>query len=596
MKPFYMQISLKRRIWVALLTVTVIGVAVTGSYAYYYASGVMERSALQTSQDRLNKTAQVVDERLRHIIVATSTLMIGEPFQRLMAQVQSGAASGYFNLLSELQTPFTQMKLNELTIDSAYIVTPIGEFYPTDKARRLGAAFDETTVYEAVQAANAAGEPWTTLWVPGHAEELFTRTQQVVTLVMTPIYDTPVPDVYIVVNIKQDTIDELIRQNLDDRRINQVLLTRGGELVLEPLPGMPAADPAALQAQIADAERGDFEYGSAEGDYLVNFAALDMNPQWVLLGYQSKAELLAPLRNLRWAMLSITGVCLLLALLLASLLSELLLRPLLKLRNLMQRAGQHQLDVRFESRYEDEVTQVGYKFNAMLEQIQSLIVEVKRSEQEKRKSEVKALQAQIDPHFLYNTLNTIFWKSEMEEHETAKEMIVSLSLLFRLGLNNGREHTTLGQELEHVEQYLILQARCYPRLFDYEIRLEAPELRQLPVLKLLLQPLVENAIEHGLRELEHKGRLVVDVRRAGERLLLEVTDNGSGMNVEEVRRRMERPGESSQSYALSNVRSRLLLEYGDEAEVRLASVPGEATRVTLVIPIDPKGGEAHGQA
>ncbi|MFD1904774.1 sensor histidine kinase [Paenibacillus rhizoplanae] len=116
------------------------------------------------------------------------------------------------------------------------------------------------------------------------------------------------------------------------------------------------------------------------------------------------------------------------------------------------------LDVRFQSRYEDEVSAVGHKFNRMLDQIQVLIQEVRTSEQEKRKSEVKALQAQVDPHFLYNTLNTIFWKSENGEKSDVSEMIVALSLLFRLGLNNGNDITTLQQEVQHVRQYFAAPA------------------------------------------------------------------------------------------------------------------------------------------
>ncbi|QGQ98158.1 hypothetical protein EHS13_26370 [Paenibacillus psychroresistens] len=154
------------------------------------------------------------------------------------------------------------------------------------------------------------------------------------------------------------------------------------------------------------------------------------------------------------------------------------------------------MSVRFESTYKDEVAQVGDHFNTMLEKIEVLILNVRAAEHQKRLSEMKALQSQINPHFLYNTLNTILWKTESRKQEDVKEMIVSLSLLFRLGLNNGHELTTVRKEIEHVTQYLILQQQCYEELFEF--RIDADEIYLLNHASLkLLQPLVENSILHG---------------------------------------------------------------------------------------------------
>ncbi|XEC96069.1 sensor histidine kinase [Paenibacillus tarimensis] len=587
MKSLFFRISLKRRIWISFVLITVICIAVTGLYSYDYASGVMERNAVQSSQNMLNKTAQVVDERLRHVVVAASTFMMGEAFQRAMRDVQENNASSYYDHLSALQTPFAQMKLNELSIDSVFIHTPIGDFYPTDKARRQGLAFGDTTIQEAVRLAD---EPWNTLWVGGHREEFFTRGDPVVSLVMKPLFDFYLQDVYIIVNLKEDTLMKLISENLENRQIEQLLYMRDGNPVLMSEAGASFMDDPQLRRRLAGANKGNFEYKQPHGTaYLVNYAELEMNKNWVLIGYQSKSDLLAPMLKIRWAILMIMGGCIVMAFIFASVLSEVLLRPLLKLRGLMLKAGRNRLDVRFESRYEDEVTQVGYKFNLMLEQIQSLIEEVKLSEQEKRKSEIKALQAQIDPHFLYNTLNTIYWKSELEEHDAVKEMIVSLALLFRLGLNNGKEITSVAQEIEHVSQYLKLQSECYADMFSYSIRVEDKRLCELPILKIILQPLVENSILHGFQDMNRKGRIEINVFESREDLVIEVSDNGCGMDVREVRKRMKGQGDGRESYALSNVQTRLQLYYGEKARMEMESVPNERTKVTLFIPMGREG-------
>lgn len=582
MKRLLRKMSLKKRLWVSFVLLTVVCISVTGTYVSVFFSREMETQATKTSQDTLNKTAQVFDERLRNIVVSISTLMMGEPFQSTMQDVQAGNSKDYYNRLSQLQTPFAQMMLAEQSIDSVLVHTPIGDFYPTESRRNKTVDFADTSIQAAIQDTQ---EMWSTLWVRGHAEELFSRGNPVISLIIKPLFEKPLPGVYVVVNIREDHLQELIQAHLQEGSLRQLVVDRSSRAVFSTVPVM-SENGMQLDERIGISDRGHFEYMPENGGpYLVNYAALGMNDDWVLIGYQSKSKLLAPVQHMRWTILTIMGVCVVLALIISSMLSELLLKPLFKLRNLMFKVEQNQLDVRFESVFEDEISQVGHKFNRMLEQIGELIGEVKASEQEKRKSEIKALQAQIDPHFLYNTLNTIYWKSEMEEHRDVSGMIVSLSLLFRLGLNNGREITTLGQELEHVEQYLSLQAKCYPDLFDYEMPEVDERLLGIPVLKILLQPLAENSILHGFQELPRRGSIRIEAAAEGGLLTLTVTDNGSGMDAERIEKMLNGPETERASYALSNVRARLSLYYGYKASMKLESEPGVETSVKLIIPV-----------
>lgn len=125
-------------------------------------------------------------------------------------------------------------------------------------------------------------------------------------------------------------------------------------------------------------------------------------------------------------------------------LTSVLLKPLFKLRRLMRRVEENQLSVVYESRYEDEVAQVGFQFNRMMSEIQALIADVKTKEEDKRHAEIRALTAQMEPHFLYNTLNTIYCKSVMGENDDVNEMILSLSQMFQLGLSGGKDMIPLG--------------------------------------------------------------------------------------------------------------------------------------------------------
>lgn len=586
-RRIFRNMSLKRRLWVSFVLLTVVCISATGTYVSVFFAEEMASQATKTSQETLNKTAQVFDERMRNIVVSISTLMMGEPFQRTMRDVQAANRKEYYNRLSQLQTSFAQLMLTEQSIDSVLVSTPIGDFYPTEVQRFPGRRFEDTQLY--VQLENA-GPNWSPQWVSGHTDELFNRPYPVLSFIMKPLFEVNLPDVYVVVNIREDRMLELLQAHLKEGSLKQLVVDRARQPVFFSSPA-PEALAGKLLEQIGESGSGHLEDMAYEGNtYLLNYTSLEMNPDWLLIGYQSKAELLAPAQRMRWTIATIMGVCIVLALVLSSMLSELLLKPLFKLRNLMFKVEHNQLDVRFESNFEDEISQVGHKFNRMLEQINELIREVKASEEEKRKSEIKALQAQIDPHFLYNTLNTIYWKSEMDEHQAVREMIVSLSLLFRLGLNNGREMTTLRQELEHVTQYMNLQAMCYPELFDYEI--EADErLLELPVLKIVLQPLVENSILHGFQELSRSGRIRITAAAADGLLCLSVWDNGCGMDAAAVTRALQCGELQRTSYALSNVQARLELYYGRQAALRLESEPGAWTCVTLTYPIS--GGEGQ---
>lgn len=582
MKQLFRRMSLKRRLWVSFVLLTVVCIAATGTYVSVFFSREMEKQASKTSQETLNKTAQVLDERLRNIIVLVSTFMMGEPFQQTMRDVQANNGNQYYKRLSQLQTPFAQLMIAEQSIDSVLVHTPIGEFYSTENRRNPQVKFEDTSLYAKINSMQAG---WNKLWVAGHTDELFSRGDYVVSFIIKPLFDKQLSNTYIIVNIREDYLQQLIGAHMQSASLNQLIVDRSGEDVFVSTPELQLNEQEMYEG-IGEAARGNYDYIAQDGKhYLMNYAEMEMNPDWVLIGYQSKSELLQPVHHMRLVILSILGVFVIVALIMSSMLSELLLKPLFKLRNLMLKVEHNNLNVRFESTFEDEISQVGHKFNRMMDQIGELIQEVKTSEQEKHKSEIKALQAQIDPHFLYNTLNTIYWKSEMAEQQAVSEMIVSLSLLFRLGLNNGREITTLRQELEHVEQYLMLQAMCYPDLFDYTIVTVDEKLLDVPVLKILLQPLAENCILHGFQELAYKGRIVIEVLQEKDMLVLSVTDNGTGMDAMRVDRMLNGPASKRTSYALANVNARLALYYGHTASIKLSSEPGIQTTVKLIIPM-----------
>ncbi|MEK3867080.1 sensor histidine kinase [Paenibacillus sp. FSL H7-0716] len=578
LKAWVYRTSLKKRIWLSFTALTVFCISVTGLLAYSIASRAMERNSVELNQNVLNQSINVLDQKLKQIIVASSTMMLSEAYQQTIRDIKAHNIERFFANFSMLQAPFTQVELTENSIESILISTPDGDFYSTSNQRRTLTPFLESSLYQRIK------EKPESNWVESHRDELFAGKHHVISLVLQPLTDNYVPDLFLIVNVKEDILEDTVSGGGSLGSARFLLINKEGKSVFGDGERPGWSRDSVFLDKLKEADRGNFEYSAGDGPMLLSYASSGYAKDWVLVSYLSKKELLQPVRSIQWLVLMIMAACIVIALFLARYLSALLLGPLLKLQRTMSRVEQEDLSARFQSPFQDEIGEAGRKFNQMLDRIGELIVEVKDTEKEKRKAEIKALQAQIEPHFLYNTLNTIFWKCEMDEYEDVKQMVISLSALFQLGLNNGQEITTLGKELEHVRQYLNLQQQCYEGLFDYTID-AGVELLELPVLKIIIQPLVENSILHGLKELRGGGVIRISVEVANNTLLIRVTDNGTGMNAEKLNAWLKEPNGSG-GYALSNICSRLQLYYGKEAGLVFRSSPRVETEAVLSIPVE----------
>ena len=310
---------------------------------------------------------------------------------------------------------------------------------------------------------------------------------------------------------------------------------------------------------------------------------------WKIVGIFSLNETLAEVVNLRNVTFWITGTTLIIAIGVALIFTSSIAKPLSKLRRLMKRAESGDMDVHFKSKYDDEIGQLGNGFNNMIAEIRKLIDLVYAEQQRKREAELKILQAQIKPHFLYNTLDTIQWMAQDHQAGDIVEMVGALTKLFRIGLSNGEEMLSLRQELDHARSYMIIQKARYEDKFTYSVGCD-DSLLDCRVLKLILQPLVENSIYHGLKEKRGSGTVAVTARREGDALVLAVADDGAGIagkkTAELAQMLLEdsAPGDKP-GYGLFNVHARIRLSFGPAYGIRFSSVPGGLTTFEIWHPI-----------
>ena len=278
------------------------------------------------------------------------------------------------------------------------------------------------------------------------------------------------------------------------------------------------------------------------------------------------------------------GVILLAALLTSWLLSRLLGRPLRGLAAAMER---------FESDADHftyrpvggtrEVRELSASFDHMVVRIQKLMTTVREEEVNLRKTELKALQAQINPHFLYNTLDSIAWMCEQGRSADAVNMVHALARLFRISISKGHELIPISRELEHAESYLQIQKYRYKNRFTYEFRVDEGCLDYY-CNKITLQPILENSINHGLELMVDEGCITVEICQEGEDILFRVTDNGVGMSAQQVEAIMSRsPGEQA-GIGIRNVDDRLKIYFGPRYGLRITSEPDVGTCVEIRMP------------
>ena len=264
-----------------------------------------------------------------------------------------------------------------------------------------------------------------------------------------------------------------------------------------------------------------------------------------------------------------------------------ILQPILQLNSVTEKIAQGDFNARAQVNSDDEVAELAVSFNKMAGNMQSLIDKVKEDERKMRKADLRLLQEQIQPHFLYNTLDTIVWLIESNEPDEAVTMVVTLSDFFREILSKGKEFISIKEEEKHISSYLQIQEMRYRDILEYDIQLDQV-IYKYQILKLTLQPVVENALYHGIKYKRAKGCIHIHGEKEGDIIRLTVRDDGVGMDEEELaqlRQQIEKPcQETEKGFGLANVNERIHMYFGYEYGMKIESEKGKGTTVEIVIP------------
>ncbi|XID92937.1 sensor histidine kinase [Paenibacillaceae bacterium WGS1546] len=330
-----------------------------------------------------------------------------------------------------------------------------------------------------------------------------------------------------------------------------------------------------------------------EGGQSRIYTVQDSGFGWKIVGVSYVSELVNNKGEMQTSFFTLGGISLVVALLLSFLLSRNLTGPIHRMQKHMSEVEKGNFDIQVPVDSTREIGMLARAFNLMVVRIRELMAQVVKEQEFKRKSELNALQAQINPHFLYNTLDSIVWMAENDKSAEVVRMTSALARLFRASISKGSELVPIRNEIEHISNYLTIQKMRYRDKLDFRIDVDDAIKGNL-TLKVLLQPLVENAIYHGIKNKYGTGAIRITGEREGEAIVLRVNDNGVGMD-EETRKSLLTPAAEAKpgkGVGLMNVHERIRLYFGKNYGLTIDSEPDEGTTVTVKFPVLDKPAES----
>lgn len=339
--------------------------------------------------------------------------------------------------------------------------------------------------------------------------------------------------------------------------------------------------------QIAEVlEIGNGTFMSDEGDSRRMYTVQESGFGWKIVGVSYMNELVGNENEIRLSFIVLGLVCIVLAIIISLFLSQRIGQPLKQLQDYMKEVEKGNFDIQVPVPGTIEIGRLARAFNIMVGKIKELMSQVVQDQELKRRSEISALQAQINPHFLYNTLDSIIWMAESKKSEEVVLMTSALAKLFRASISNGEELVTIETELEHITNYLKIQKMRYRNKLDYYIDI-GESVRQYKTIKLILQPIVENAIYHGIKMKRGPGLITISSEETDTDIVLTVSDNGKGMGPEKLASLLtssRREGDGGRGVGVSNVHDRLKLYFGAQYGLHYKSKPEEGTTVSIRFP------------
>jgi len=392
----------------------------------------------------------------------------------------------------------------------------------------------------------------------------------------------------LLIDIRYNSLQQILEDISLGNQGYLYMISSDGELIYHPK--MQLIETGQMQENITAA--AEYRDGSYKEEYRGENRNVSVKSVgytgWKLLSVTPEKGLSLSNLKMRLFVVFVAAAFLFVLGLINALISSRITNPIKELEKSVNAIEAGELDTEVYTGGSYELQHLGRSIGDMAKRIKKLMQDIVAEHESKRKSEFDTLQSQINPHFLYNTLDIIVWMIENEQKQEAVKVVTALARFFRISLSKGKSIITVHDELEHVRNYLTIQQMRFKNKFVYEIRAEEDTMG-LACLKLMLQPLVENAIYHGMEFMDGDGLIEIQVKKEGKDLWIEVRDNGFGMTKEQVENLLsEKPHVSSRrgsGIGVKNVNERIRLYFGEDYGLIIESEPDEGCLIRCHLPV-----------
>lgn len=590
-KKYFADFGLRYKILFCILFISTTCLLFIGFLCYTHFSEINEEDAIENTNYTLKTGLEGFNQNLNSILKNTNKFVSKPSTNAIISHIVNNDSKEYITDYNNIQSPLNNLIQSHEWIDSVALFGKNGEFYSSSD---FGWNYDVSVLWnlnplskEGIQVLPVVKNPVTDL-------------NQVIPVIIpiTTMNESLPPLIGGTIDSSDATLLLFLKASMINSNFEQVKKNSEAVIYLCSQDGVPV-NLATSSAFYEAATSENVKSVIASSDSIRSVKSVINGKTYLVSSYGAGAyglkavslieeyQLLKNLYALKSFVLFAWGIDFILSVLLSFILSNFVTRPLSKLMNTVQQIEYGTYESRLQLDSKDEVGKLCNAINSMYETINLQIATIKREEAEKTKAEIHILSEQINPHFMYNTLDCIHWEILSGHKDRAALMIESLGEFLRIGLSYGDTVTSLEYEIKHIENYIaIMNLRCnQPIRFTCHMD---PALSAYPVVKLILQPLVENCIKHGFDTFDMTSmgltpNITVEILSTDKDISITVSDNGKGIDLEKASLALNN-GTSSKHVGLNNIMKRLTAYYGEEVSIRFYTIPFFNNSVVLTLP------------
>ena len=590
--------SVRRKLISVFLVVVIIPITLTSIFSYLFLKSVVEEKVDSASNMVIRQTAMSIDRIMRDMITATNILIQDDEIVDVLSLDEADLQEAYLlrdlkiiGKIDKLQQSMMDVYLTNLValrdVNSHIYTNVLGS--DDEKVRVIGSLINKINQYEDDANIRSKNIKWGKeafrINISGTHDEGFDESYIAMVRQFIGV-DFRRSKGDILIGVPEYEFSKILLGLITNQGVSGYLVDNSGYV-------LSSTDHESIgKYLIQNSTTGSIDQNSDnsiilnDNESIVNSIQLDRT-NWYIMQVIPKTVIYAEINATGTFIIIIGALSIILFIFVSFGFSRGITLPIYRLNNASKDIAAGHFELIPKSKWPDEITQLSENFNVMAQKIKDSIEKTAEDERIKRELEIQVLYAQINPHFLFNTLNSARWMADASGASNVSELIVALASLLKSSIINKNQYVTVSEEIENVKNYVSIQKIRYSSKFDIEYSI-SPEISEYLTLKLVLQPLVENSIIHGFKNKDFGGKIKITGYKHDDKIIIEVKDNGVGMDEKKIEelltdRSLRQIGFSG--IGVRNVNDRLILHFGKEYSLVIISEKGEGATTRITFPL-----------